>query len=38
MAKSKNTKSPTEKKIERYLPCEWVVQFDDDAPIKLNGI
>ncbi len=20
-------------KVERYLPCEWVIQFDDDEPI-----
>jgi hypothetical protein len=34
MAKSKKTK--VEKKIESYLPCEWVVQFDNDAPIKFK--
>jgi hypothetical protein len=35
MSKSKKTKKPDmvqEPIIETYLPCEWVIQFDNDTP------
>ena len=35
MAKKKNVVETNENKVEEFLPCEWMVQFDDDAPQRL---
>ena len=32
MAKSKKIKTKEINKIEEFIPCEWMVQFDNDAP------
>jgi hypothetical protein len=31
MAKKKKVE-PIESNIDVYMPCEWVIQFDDDEP------